>query len=118
MAYAVREKIGLDLSPTVVVGSRLEEAVKGWGELEELCRVCEGFPFLLSVRVRGTLFLSRCWGHHHLARREKKYDDLFWRGGVMDRLVWAGVRGNGGVVFAFVYNLDQYVKAENENRQK
>ncbi|CBN75993.1 conserved unknown protein [Ectocarpus siliculosus] len=50
VAYAVREKIGLDLSPTVVVGSRLKEAVKGWGELEELCRVCEGLPFLLSVR--------------------------------------------------------------------
>ncbi|CAB1118326.1 unnamed protein product [Ectocarpus sp. CCAP 1310/34] len=50
VAYAVREKIGLNLSPTVVVGSRLEEAVKGWGELEELCRVCEGLPFLLSVR--------------------------------------------------------------------
>lgn len=55
VAYAVREKLGLDLSPAVVVGSRLEEAVKGWRELEELCRACEGLPFLLSVRVRGIL---------------------------------------------------------------
>lgn len=23
-----------------------------WGELEQLCRACEGLPFLLSVRVR------------------------------------------------------------------
>ncbi|CAM9600417.1 unnamed protein product [Ectocarpus fasciculatus] len=75
VAYAVREKLGLDLSPTVVVGSRLEEAVRDWGELEELCRACEGLPFLLSVRgdlAHGTgevhvLLLEGCGAREVLA---------------------------------------------------
>lgn len=59
MLFAVREKLGFDKSPIVEVGSRLEEAVRDWGELEELCQACRGLPFILSARVRGAKLLSQ-----------------------------------------------------------
>lgn len=69
---AVRGKFGLGLSPTVAVGSRLEEAVRDWRELESLCRACRGLPFLLSVRVREDtrkasqiFYLIAGHVHHH-----------------------------------------------------
>lgn len=52
VAHALRVQLGLDPSPSVMVGSRLEEAVRGRGELDELCKACQGLPFLLCVRVR------------------------------------------------------------------
>lgn len=53
VVHALREKLGLESAPTVAVGSRLEEAVRDWAELETLCRACRDLPFLLVVRVRG-----------------------------------------------------------------
>lgn len=54
--HPLRGQLGLDPSPTVSVGSRLEEAVQDEEELDELCRICLGRPFLLSVRVRTAVF--------------------------------------------------------------
>ena len=52
LTHTLRGQLGLDRAPVVTVGSRLEDAVRDWGELEGLCGACHGLPFLLSVRVR------------------------------------------------------------------
>lgn len=51
LMYSVRKQLGFNKSPSVLIGSRLEEAVRDGEELHQLCRICHGRPFIISARV-------------------------------------------------------------------
>ncbi|CAM9341773.1 unnamed protein product, partial [Sphacelaria rigidula] len=50
LMYSVRKQLGFNKSPSVLIGSRLEEAVRDGEELHQLCRICHGRPFIISAR--------------------------------------------------------------------
>eukprot|EP00904_Undaria_pinnatifida_P004108 jgi/Undpi1/13699/HiC_scaffold_9.g03353.m1 len=62
LMHPFRGQLRLDRFPLVTVGSRLEEAVGDWGELDGLCRACHGLPFLLAVRGDA----ATGWGEVHV----------------------------------------------------
>lgn len=59
-SHGILPLLGLDVSPNITVGSRLEEAVRDNRELESLCQACESLPFLLSVRVSELIIGGTC----------------------------------------------------------
>lgn len=60
---SLRSQLGMNPPPRIIIGSRVEDALGGEGELDGLCKICQGRPFILAVRVRSMdAIVSSCGG--------------------------------------------------------